>query len=137
MLSTGSPQGCVLSPLQFCLYTNDHSPTHNNNLIVKFADDTTVVGLISKGDEAAYREEVLKLTAWCSENNLALNTGKTKEIIVHFRNHNTDPAPLYINSQRVERVHTFGILASSSPTASPGLRTSPPSSKRLSSGCTS
>ena len=100
----------MLSPLLYCLYTNDCSPTHNNNLIVKFADDTTVVGLISKGDEAAYREEVLKLTAWCSENNLALNTGKTKEIIVDFRKHNTDPPPLYINGESVERVHTFRFL---------------------------
>ncbi|KAF7645586.1 hypothetical protein LDENG_00201580, partial [Lucifuga dentata] len=32
-LSTGSPQGCVLSPLLF-------------TLIIKYADDTTVVGLI-------------------------------------------------------------------------------------------
>lgn len=109
-LSTGSPQGCVLSPLLYCLYTHDCSPAHNNNLIVKFADDTTVVGLISKGDEVAYREEVLKLAAWCSENNLALNTKKTKEIIVDFRKHNIDLAPLFINGECVERVHTFRFL---------------------------
>ncbi|KAI4883677.1 hypothetical protein NFI96_001919 [Prochilodus magdalenae] len=31
---------------------------HSSNHIIKFADDTTVVGLISKNDESAYREEV-------------------------------------------------------------------------------
>ncbi len=94
-LSIGSPQGCVLSPLLYCLYIHDCSPAHNDNLIVMFADDTTVVLLISMGDEAAYREEVLKLAAWCTENNLALNTKKTTEIIVDFRKHqeykNTPP----------------------------------------------
>ncbi|KAI2650641.1 putative RNA-directed DNA polymerase from transposon BS [Labeo rohita] len=58
----------------------------------------------------AYREEVLKLATWCSENNLALNTKKTKEIIVDFRRHSTDLAPLYINGEGVERVHTFRFL---------------------------
>ena len=84
MLSTGSPQECVLNLFLYFLYTHDCSAAHDNNLIVKFADDTTVVGLILKGDEAVYREEVLKLAAWCSDNNLALNTKKTKEIIVDF-----------------------------------------------------
>ena len=48
---------------------------------------------------------------WCSENNLALNTKKTREIIVDFRKHSTDPAPLYINGECVETVHTFRFLS--------------------------
>jgi hypothetical protein len=33
------------------------------NTIIKFADDTTVVGLITDNDETAYREEVSVLPA--------------------------------------------------------------------------
>ncbi|XP_033978014.1 vomeronasal type-2 receptor 1-like, partial [Trematomus bernacchii] len=102
--------GCVLSPLLYSLYTHDCSPAHPENIIVKFADDTTVVGLISGGDESAYRSEVLKLSAWCSVNNLALNPTKTKDIIVDFRRNTTDLAPLYIYGECVERVHTFKFL---------------------------
>lgn len=77
--------------------------------IVKFADDTTMVRLISKEDEAAYRKVFQNLSTWCSDDNLALNTNKTKEIIVDF-NDRTDPPPLYINGECVERVHTFRFL---------------------------
>ncbi|KAK3546573.1 hypothetical protein QTP70_029961, partial [Hemibagrus guttatus] len=40
-LSTGSPQGCVLSPLPFTLLTHD-CVMHSSNHIIKFIDDTTV-----------------------------------------------------------------------------------------------
>ena len=53
--------------------------------IIKFADDTTVVGLITNNDEIAYREEITALGVWCQENNLTLNVNKTKEMIVDFR----------------------------------------------------
>ncbi|KAK3553651.1 hypothetical protein QTP70_006859 [Hemibagrus guttatus] len=52
ILSTGAPQGCVLSPLLFTLLTHDCAAMHSLNHIVKFANDTTMVGLISKNDES-------------------------------------------------------------------------------------
>ncbi|KAK6302525.1 hypothetical protein J4Q44_G00268800, partial [Coregonus suidteri] len=47
ILNTGAPQGCVLIPLLYSLFTDDYVAKHNSNIIIKFADDTTVVGLIT------------------------------------------------------------------------------------------
>ncbi|KAI3360268.1 hypothetical protein L3Q82_014582 [Scortum barcoo] len=44
VLSTGTPQGCVLSPALFTLFTSDCSAIYSTNTIVKFADDTNRSG---------------------------------------------------------------------------------------------
>ncbi len=109
-LNTGAPQGCVLSPLLFTLLTHDCTPSHNSNLFIKFADDTTVVGLISNRDETNYRSEVSRLAGWCRDNNLSLNVEKMKEIVVDFRRVHTQHAPLTINGATVERVSSTKFL---------------------------
>jgi hypothetical protein len=58
---------------------------HASNSIIKFADDTTVAGLITNNDEMADREEVRALVVWCQENNLTLNVIKRNEMTVDFR----------------------------------------------------
>ena len=61
ILNTGAPQGCVLRPLLYSLFTHDCVAMHPYNSIMTFADDTRVVGLITNNDETAYREEVRAL----------------------------------------------------------------------------
>ncbi|KAK3526514.1 hypothetical protein QTP70_030649, partial [Hemibagrus guttatus] len=83
---------------------------HSSNHIVKFPDDTTVVGLISKNDGSAYREEVQCLTAWCKANSLSLNVDKTKEMVVDFRRAQSDHSPLFIDESPVEIVKRTKFL---------------------------
>ncbi|KAF0023056.1 hypothetical protein F2P81_023686 [Scophthalmus maximus] len=67
------------------------TPIHSSNTIVKFADDTNIVGLIRENEETPYREEVKHLVEWCTENNLLLNTTKNREIVVD----NQEDPPLF------------------------------------------
>ncbi len=119
-LSTGAPQGCVLSPLLFTLLTHDCTAKFSSNHIIKFADDTSVVGLISNNDE---RTTERKWHSWL--NGVALTTcphvEKTKEVVMDFRRNSVDHPPLTIDTSTVERVSSTKFLGCTSQRTSPGL----------------
>ncbi len=85
VLNTGAPHGCILSPLLYSLYTHDCTATHSSNVIIKFADDTTVIGLITDTMRRPTERRWVPLTKWCQENHLSLNIDKTKELLVDFQ----------------------------------------------------
>jgi hypothetical protein len=89
---------------------------HDSNTIIKFADDTTVVGLIiTDNDETAYREEVRDLPVCSQDNNLSLSLSKTKEMIVDYRKRLAEQATINIDRAVVDRVESFNFSFISCP----------------------
>ena len=85
IVNTGSPQGCVLSAYLFIIYTNDMCLNNTNCKIIKYADDTAILGLISENDENSYRQTINFVNIWCQQKFLQLNVSKTKELVFSFR----------------------------------------------------
>ena len=57
VVSTGTPQGSVLSLLLCILYTNDFRSTHPNRFLIKFSDDTALLSLLFT-DETGHGPDV-------------------------------------------------------------------------------
>ena len=109
-INTGAPQGCVLSAFLFIVYTNSLAINSKQCKIVKYADDTIVVGLIDNNDETQYRNTISYVSNWCTKNFLDLNVSKTKEMIFDPRKKQNAKDNVIINCSTVETVHSYKYL---------------------------
>ncbi|KAI3371949.1 hypothetical protein L3Q82_006822 [Scortum barcoo] len=102
------PQGTVLSPFLFTLYTSDFTYSTDSCHLQKFSDDTAIVGCVSEGNDCEYRKVIMDFVDWCELNHLQVNASKTKEMVIDFsRKPSADIAPLNIQGLDIERVRTY------------------------------
>ena len=109
-MNTGEPQGCVLSPILFSIYTNEILPNTTTLTLVKFADDMALVARLKDEQSlSSYFNFIGHLTSWFDESYLKLNVKKTKErFIEEHRARDTSLLhPVRIKTEDVESMKTF------------------------------
>ena len=107
---TGSPQGCVLSPLLYILYTDDCKSNHLNRFLVKFADDSALLSLL-QGSEQYHGAALTEFVYWCDNYYLDLNVTETKEMTADFRRHEHSPGKAIIQNNKAEIVSNTSTMA--------------------------
>ncbi len=113
-VSNGCPQGCVLSPVLFSIFTNEFTINEENFRLFKYADDMALVGLLDKTNQTydlAYLTHNKALETWCCSSQLEINFAKTKELIMCTRR-DVICKPISLESQQVEIVEHFKYLGS-------------------------
>ncbi|KAJ8358379.1 hypothetical protein AAFF_G00011550, partial [Aldrovandia affinis] len=108
--SSGAPQGTVLSPFLFTIYTSDFRYDSETCHMQKFSDDTAIVARVVDGQEDEYRGLVNDFCDWSTRNHLQLNVGKTREMVVDFRRKKAQLTLVSILGLDVEVVQSYKYL---------------------------
>ena len=111
-LRCGVPQGSIIGPLLFIIYTNDiFSELNENEKMYMYADDTL---LVNKGRDEETAVQNLqscfdKIVAWCNINRLTLNEDKTKHLCITNRKQ-TNAFRITTENSHLGNVDTYDYL---------------------------
>ena len=113
-LTCGVPQGSVLGPLLFIIYTNDLPNCLAESNCILFADDTTVFRSSSNADYLAssIQNDLKSLYDWFCANKLSLNIGKTNFLLFSPSTKNKYPhiTELKLGNQSIQRLSSAKFL---------------------------
>lgn len=108
-IKAGVPQGSVLGPILYLLYTCD-IPELENNTIATFADDTAIMATGVTQEEAVEKVQTAVNTIfdWTKKWRVKLN--ETKSVHIDFTNKKPNYHPVYINSHVIPYENTAKYL---------------------------
>ena len=99
-------QGSVSEPHLFNLFINDLNIEKNKlNLLVKFADDTTILIKVCKLNEQLCKDIIDQYFGWSTINQMPCNIAKCRELVAQKKN-KEDTIPV----NGLKKVHKLKIL---------------------------
>ena len=109
----GVPQGSVLGPLLFILYTNDLHKALTHCKRIQFADDTTIYIIGNKIDSLFNnaQKDLTQLADWFKANKMALNINKTNYMLFKSnKNMDITHFSLMIGNSKITQVNCTKFL---------------------------
>lgn len=108
-ISAGIPQGSVLGPILFTLYTRD-LPNIEGTTVATFADDTAILAVGKDIAEATSKLQnaVNSVSIWTRKWRILLN--EAKSVHVNFTNQHVNWIPVELNSNQIPHANTAKYL---------------------------
>ena len=106
-INGGVPQGTLNGPEIFMHMVSDLQTSFPT---IKYVDDTTIVEILSIGEESQMQKTLDMINVWSQENEIFLNATKTKEVLVNFNKKEIPISQLNINGEPIQQVVDSKLL---------------------------